>query len=88
MHKNCTIVSVMLWHDSHIPFSLDQTSSDLKNLCPAIPAAVLRISWAPLGKLEKGTPSGWVQGSWAPRGLLGGLVPSVGPYLGALTQGA
>ena len=58
MHKNCAIVSVMLWHNPHIPFSLDQTSSDLKNLCPAIPAAVLRISWAPLGKLEKAPPLG------------------------------
>lgn len=78
----------MLWYNSHIPFSLDQTSSDLKNVCPTILAGVLRIAWAPLGKFEKGTPSGWVQGSWALHGLLGALVPSVRPYLGSLTQGA
>ena len=78
----------MLWYHSHIPFSLGQTSSDLKNVCPTILAGVLRIAWAPLGKLEKGTPSGWVQGSWALRGLLGALVPSVRPYLGSRTQGA
>lgn len=39
---------------------------------------MLRISWAPLGKLEKGPPTGWIQGSWALHHLLRRLVSSGG----------